>query len=86
MKVVSIAALLCASWSAFPSSAENEVKLAAAQNHFWVTAEQASAAQDGRRRSQEIWAKTGTESRGNFVGIAAIPAQEEERYVSGCSR
>jgi len=84
MKVVSIAALLYASWSALPSYAENEVKLAAAQNQFWVTAEQASAAEG--RRSQEIWAKTATQSRGNFVGIAAIPAQEGERYVSGCSR
>jgi len=84
MKVVSIAALLCASWSAFPSCAD-EVKLAA-QNQFWVAAEKASAAEDGRRRSQEIWAKTVTQSRANFVGIAAIPAQEEERYVSGCSR
>jgi hypothetical protein len=83
MKVGSIAALLCAACSAVPSYAENEVRLAATQNQFRVTTEQ--AAEDGGRRAQEIWAKTATQPRGNFVGIAAISAQEE-RYVSGCSR
>jgi hypothetical protein len=83
MKVVFIAALLCAAGSAISAYAEPDVRLTAAQNQFRVTTEQ--AAEDTGRRSQEVWSRTATQSRGNSVGIATIPAQEE-RYASGCSR